>query len=168
MSTNEDFLASLDSEKSRQIVAALDHYKSKHGINQELTAAEVVDAARDPKSVLHKYFDWNDKSAAHKHRVDTARRLISSVRFIVQESGKVTYRAFTSVKPSKADDRRYERVSRVLNDEALQIARLRDFQASLAGLLSQYADIDQRFLEPVKSLRDEVTVSLQPQALAAE
>lgn len=167
MSTNEEFLASLDSERSRLIVAALDTYKAKHGINQELTAAEIVDAASDPKSVLHRYFDWNDKSAAHKHRIDTARRLISKVRYIVYEHGNVTYRAFTSVKPSKDADRRYERVSRVLNDETLQAARLRDFQISLAGLLSQYADIDDRFLKPVKSLRDKVTVSLKPQTDAA-
>jgi hypothetical protein len=39
----------------------------------------VVQEARNPKHPLHQEFDWNDSSAAHKHRLDTARHLIASV-----------------------------------------------------------------------------------------
>lgn len=167
MTTNEDFLDALDSDRSREIVKALDDYKAAHGINQELTAGEIVDAARDPESVLHHFFDWDDESAAKKHRLDTARKLIASVRYIIREEGRVTFRAFTSVKPTKADDRRYERISRVMDDETLQQARLADFQRRLAGLLSEFADIGDQHLKPVRKLRDGLTKLLKPLSTAA-
>jgi hypothetical protein len=44
----------------------------------------VVEAAREPSHLLHDDFDWNDASAAHEHRLDTARRLIREVRVVVE------------------------------------------------------------------------------------
>lgn len=44
-----------------------------------LTADLVVKDAEDDTSPLHKYFEWDDKKAAHQHRLDTARALIRSV-----------------------------------------------------------------------------------------
>ena len=40
---------------------------------------DVVDIARPKKSPLHKYFDWNDTSAAEKWRIHQARIIISSI-----------------------------------------------------------------------------------------
>lgn len=45
-----------------------------------LKPSKVVEDAREPTSPLHPLFDWNDSSAAHTARLDTARRLIRSVR----------------------------------------------------------------------------------------
>lgn len=44
---------------------------------------EVVLRARDPKSRLHSYFEWNDRAAGDAHRLEQARELIRSVRFVV-------------------------------------------------------------------------------------
>lgn len=54
-----------------------------------VTPAMVVDAARNPASVLHDQFDWNDASAAEKNRLDTARTLIRSVKVIVKNETMV-------------------------------------------------------------------------------
>lgn len=49
-----------------------------------LTAAEVVQHARDPASPLHHLFEWDDEKAAHEHRLDQARALIRSCQVVVE------------------------------------------------------------------------------------
>src|ERR1700722_6667454 len=49
-----------------------------------LTPDIVVRDAQDSQSPLHGEFDWDDQSAAGKQRIDTARRLIASVRIVTR------------------------------------------------------------------------------------
>lgn len=51
----------------------------------DLTPAAVVDRAADDDNVLHNAFDWDDESAAEKHRLATARNLIRSIQIIPAE-----------------------------------------------------------------------------------
>lgn len=48
-----------------------------------LTPAEVVDAARNPKSPLHAYFEWDNDRAADAYRLGQARQLIRSVKITI-------------------------------------------------------------------------------------
>jgi hypothetical protein len=52
-----------------------------------LRPQDVVEAARNPESVLHEHFEWDDDLAAESHRVNQARELIRSVavNFVVRE-----------------------------------------------------------------------------------
>ena len=45
-----------------------------------LLPEDVIEAAKPKTSPLHNLFDWDNKSAAHKYRVEQARALIRSVR----------------------------------------------------------------------------------------
>lgn len=45
-----------------------------------LVPADVVEAARDPRSPLHSHFEWDDSTAAEKYRIEQARTLIRSVK----------------------------------------------------------------------------------------
>lgn len=47
----------------------------------------VVEAAQDPESPLHKYFDWNDATAAHQHRLAQARKLVRNFTIRVIDEG---------------------------------------------------------------------------------
>ena len=49
------------------------------GASGTCDAEAVVEDATPRRSVLHPFFDWDDGSAAHKHRLQEARRLIRSV-----------------------------------------------------------------------------------------
>ena len=51
-----------------------------------LTAESLVQAARNPKHVMHRDFQWNDAKAAHQHRLDLARNYISEVRVTITTS----------------------------------------------------------------------------------
>ena len=46
----------------------------------KLTAAETLEAARDPNSPIHCEFEWNDALASEKFRLGQARELIRSVK----------------------------------------------------------------------------------------
>lgn len=51
-----------------------------------ITPAEIVEHARNPDSLLHDQFDWDDPSAAHKNRLDVARGLIRSCKIEFRDS----------------------------------------------------------------------------------
>jgi|694.fasta_scaffold121518_1 hypothetical protein len=65
----------------------------------------IVDHAREPESVLHGYFTWDDSTAAEAFRVQQARHLLRSI-VVVQAEGvnvKAPVRAFVALRPA-ADD----------------------------------------------------------------
>ncbi len=47
---------------------------------------DLLSAARDPEHPAHKFFDWNDASAAEAYRVDQARYLMRSYTVVLQRS----------------------------------------------------------------------------------
>jgi hypothetical protein len=53
-----------------------------------VTPESVVNAAEAPTHALHNDFVWDDAAAAHQHRLNTARQIISSVRVVVTTSTK--------------------------------------------------------------------------------
>lgn len=57
------------------------------------TPRDVLEAARPKSSPIHKYFDWDDKTAAEKYRLEQARRLVRAITIVVED---VQTRAFTS------------------------------------------------------------------------
>ena len=65
----------------------------------------VVMSAKDKKSPLHNYFEWNDDLSAHKFRLNQARNLISSVveHVIIQEKIQ-PQRSFHSINTVKGED----------------------------------------------------------------
>ena len=69
-----------------------------------LTPQQVLNAAKSRASVLHKYIDWNDRSAAEKYRLHQARQILGSIEIeIIDENGKAKpVRAFHHV--SDADN----------------------------------------------------------------
>jgi hypothetical protein len=70
-----------------------------------LTPKTVLQVAKNPKSVLHKYFVWDDTEAARKYREIQAYALIRSVRVdtITHDKREVSVRAFFPVKAIDKD-----------------------------------------------------------------
>lgn len=56
--------------------------------NGRISAQAVVDRARPENSILHKFFDWNDETAAEKHRLAQARHIINMVVVEVKNNNK--------------------------------------------------------------------------------
>ena len=66
--------------KSDIVRRELARLETKHG---RLTPDIVVDEARAADSPLHSQFDWDDLTAAHKHRLDTAREILTTYITVV-------------------------------------------------------------------------------------
>jgi hypothetical protein len=54
-----------------------------------LTPEDVLNAAEDPSSPLHGWFDWNDDTAAHKYRLEQARMLIRTITVEITTENRV-------------------------------------------------------------------------------
>jgi hypothetical protein len=64
----------------------------------QITADNIVASAKNKKSALHSYFEWDDKAAAHKFRIKQAAILLSNIQVVVIKDGKPkTLRAFETI-----------------------------------------------------------------------
>lgn len=81
-------------------LAAIENICKKRG---ELLPHVVVNEARDENSPLHPYFDWSDKSAAEKYRLQQAENLIRrfKVQFVTADGQSHTMRRFLNVVVTK-------------------------------------------------------------------
>jgi hypothetical protein len=101
-----------------QDIDAIERLKSLERKGGELTPDAVVEDAKNKTSPLHRYFDWKDREAAHKWRLEQARTLIRGVRFEVE----TTERSISVVgyvrDPGKAhDEQGYLSTARIRSDE---------------------------------------------------
>ena len=68
--------APIKEEDAPVIAERLIHIETKK--KQDVTKETVLEDANSKSSPLHRFFDWDDSTAAHKHRLSTAARLIRS------------------------------------------------------------------------------------------
>lgn len=99
-----------------QYEQALIALSEQHGGN--ITPELVVRAAKSKDSPLHDYFDWDDKVAGGKWRIEQARELIRSVRIIVT-SDKISIPAPHFVRDPQAEpeEQGYVSVLKLRSDE---------------------------------------------------
>lgn len=89
-------------------------------LGQELTPEVLVSKARNKKSPIHKFFNWDDKSAAQQHRLAQARRLIRSVEIVVEvdhEARRVPMYHSLVVSRESAPSRRYVHFDSIVKDD---------------------------------------------------
>lgn len=68
--------------------AAIELNRIKDNNNGLLTSEIVLEAARDKKSKLHVWFDWDDSIAAERWRVEQAKLLLRSIKVEVISNGE--------------------------------------------------------------------------------
>lgn len=63
----------------------------------ELLPEQVIEAARNPNSAMHDWFEWDDTAAASAYRLAQARWLIKSINVVIERSdqSRVIAPAFT-------------------------------------------------------------------------
>lgn len=149
----------------RRIAAELRKIETQEG---RLTPADVIAAARPPKHPLHSQFEWDDKVAGEQYRIEQARRLIRSVRVMVQVDER-TIKAVAYVRDPAADheDQGYRAIVNLATDEdaaraaivaafadaAAHLRRARDL-ASALGLAAEVDDLIERVASVDSRLRE--------------
>lgn len=127
--------------KAQQVGEALEDIRTHH--NGRLTPELVVDAAKDKKSPLYRYFEWDDAKAGTNWRKTQASLLIRSITIVVEvKKGKQPkLRAFVSVK--RGTDRSYTSIAHAMSDEDLRKQVLADAWNELEAWRTRYANLSE-------------------------
>lgn len=99
--------------------------------NGKLMVEDVVEAARDKDSALHKHFTWDNRRAADSYRKQQARALIARLKITVLNPDPITVRAFVSL-PEDRKDGGYSVTADVLGDEGKRRALIDDILKRIA------------------------------------
>lgn len=70
--------------------------------NTEITAKEILEKAKNPDSELHKLFEWDDRKAAEKYRLQQAGAIVRNLVFVTDDEKEEPIRVFhISTEPKK-------------------------------------------------------------------
>lgn len=105
--------------------------------NGFLRPQEVVEYAKNPNTVLHQYFDWDNDIAADKYRIAQARALIR-VAVIVEKNTSEKVRAYVSLSSDRNEAGGYRSIAEVINDVVLVDTLLQDALKELASFQRKY------------------------------
>lgn len=133
------------------IKSALSEIAAKNG--GILTPDAVVQEAKQLESPLHDCFEWDNKKAAHQHRLDQARGLIRSVKLEIVRNEKVITSVYWVRDPEQPPEQQgYKSVINLHSEEtAARLALIEEFKRAdamlerarnLAVVLSLEGDID--------------------------
>jgi hypothetical protein len=122
----------------RVIRKSLQEIKRETGV---ITSRSVLDYARDQKSPLHSFFDWDDRTAAEKFRIHQASEMIRHVCVYVERDGtQQPTRVYLNV--IKNDVRQYVPVTQIYRDEELAQQMMLEMRRDMEGLLRRYKTYD--------------------------
>lgn len=117
----------------------LERLRKRH--NEVLTPRIVVEDARSPASPLHPVFEWNDKRAAEKHRLEQAGYILRAVVVVTSEEQEElrTVRAFVSV--IEDDARGYTSIIRAMGKQELREQVLSQALQDFRALQTKYKEL---------------------------
>lgn len=128
----------LDAQKVGEAIAKLQ--KAQNG---PLEPETIVEAARDPKSVMHPHFEWDDTVAANHWRTDQARDLVRSLTVDISRSNieKREVRAFVNVEVGR--ERGYISTASAMSSEDLRKQVLQRAFAELESWRARHAELSE-------------------------
>jgi hypothetical protein len=142
----------------QKIGEALEQIRLEHGV---LKPQAVVEAAQDLASPLHPHFEWDDRAAAHRYRLDQARTLIRVIR-VEDDSAGEPPRAFYTV--TTRDGQAYHSLEEVRTSADLQRAVQERALRDLEGFLQRYNEISEvcEIVRVAKMKLEEMTNGRRP------
>ena len=66
-------------------VTAFETVETTYG---KLTAKNLLEFSKNPKSPLHTMFEWDDSIAANRYRIEQARKIINSIEITIVSDGE--------------------------------------------------------------------------------
>ena len=129
--------APISDKDARVIGEVLERLHERHGY---LDPEMVVSTASNPRSRLHSYFDWDDESAAMKHRLHYARMMMGWVVVLEYEAtveAAVPIRAFYNV-ASEDEGRRYVTLEVMRSNEDYRTQVVEHAMREAQGWASRY------------------------------
>lgn len=117
----------------KEIDAEVNRIYKQHGT---ITPDLVVSVAKDPHSVLHDFFEWDDQKAGAAFRLQQARQLITSVKInIVTENKMISAVSYVRDPRLPSDEQGYISVASLKTNKDLARDSIRlEFQRAYAHL----------------------------------
>ena len=115
----------------------------------EVTAEHVVKAAKAARHVLHDEFEWDDKAAAHEHRLATARHMVRCLVVVRDDTSTTRPQRMYEVvqkpqeKPRERKKFAYKTVEDILQDEDLRAELLNRALQELIRIRNRYRDLQE-------------------------
>ncbi len=127
-------IPSLYSVSAEVAGAELDRIYEKKG---ELKLADVVEESRPETAPLHPIFEWDDKKAAEKYRIEQAKRLVCAIVRVDEreEQSPNEIRAFVHA------EKAYHPVRVVLQHPDMRNEALRDAFRSMESFRQKYSSL---------------------------
>lgn len=126
-----------------------------------LSPHEVVKYARNPKTLLHKKFEWDDGKAAYQYRLEQARRTIRLELDVIETPvGDFKTRLFFSLRDDRTSDGGYRTLKAITEDESLYNSLLEEALYELGRIKQKYHTLKE--LKEVFSAIDSVRAESVP------
>lgn len=108
----------------------------------EVTNRNVLEFAKNNKnSELYKCFEWNDKIAGEKYRLNQASNIISSISFIIEEEPIKKQKIYFSIKSEEKEARKFKNIKDILDDDKEYLALLDKAKAELENCKNNYENL---------------------------
>lgn len=134
---SSDLIEDEDAAEALQLIAKND----PDGLIQPV---EVVEAARDEQSPLHRFFEWDDGTAAEAFRLVQARNLIRSVRIARGEPTGPQIVNVTIIHADTGEKRRgYVPTERAVSEPDLRAQILQDARRGIEAYRNRLATFEQ-------------------------
>lgn len=119
-------------------IEELSRLEAEHG---RLVPSAIVDAARSPKSPLHRFFEWDNTVAAEKYRIMQASNLIRHVKVVMELPNLTarTVRAYVSPYTGQG----YVRIEKALSDADMRMQLLAQARRELEAFRKRYNDLEE-------------------------
>ena len=124
---------------AEQAALELETIRKKYG---DLKPQYVVAESKKKGSYLHDYFEWDNKKAADKWRIEQARWLLRNINVeIIHNEVSAKVRAFVHVREEKKLPRNYVPIQEaIINDQAYQDL-LEQSKEDMENFISTYSQI---------------------------
>lgn len=121
-------------------INAEEAWNELHGNGEKRTPQEIVDIARNPNSVIHNYFQWDDGIAAEEYRKGQAARMERSfvLTKVVDDGEKVEKKIYRLVEVDSSRTSVYTPVIFTLRKEDEYADLLRRAKIELEGFVKRY------------------------------
>jgi len=123
-------------DDAQKIGEELEEIKSKKLLNP----SNIVERAKNPKSILHQYFEWDNNEAAEKWRLQQARNITNHIlEVIVIKGNPIEERAYFNVTAKNdttaKDENIYVSLAEVIKTPSYKKQLLKEMEVTLENLL---------------------------------
>jgi hypothetical protein len=125
----------------------------------------IVDAARDPSSILHSHFEWDEANAAYRYQLEQAQTLVRRFEHTIEKKMSTGETVSVRIKTFSSNP---ENTGWVLTEELLSspersvalLSRLRDEARGLRDKIDNYRIVAEFYSPAWKAASEAIEVAL--------